>query len=303
MQCPRCGTNNADTNAYCAQCGVALPPAATAAAQAQGATPPTVPSPAAAPAPAPAYRPPANYLPAQQPPTADTRVPGWYAPPAPSVPSTTAGEAARRPALPPFGSPAAVPGPPRYLTTCGVCGAALYGGQAVCLRCQTPPGTIVNPNDPTATQYLPFGPHVPLIPLFRSGEPRAETADRIPGWQPRRRPDADRLGREAPDQVAARRLRTPDPPAYRHVPDAGRLHRASESGILTGYLFACVLIFALPRSLYLGLNGNTLAWRSGLFADRVQLQKAQRTWTLWAIIGVTVLAALLGVAAAALSAA
>ena len=82
------------------------------------------------------------------------------------------------------------------------------------------------------------------------------------------------------------------------------LHRTPDAGgTLTGFLVACALIFGVPRSLFLGLRGNTIAWKSGLYSDREQLRKAQRSWTLWAIIGVIVLALLLGVAAAMLNAA
>jgi hypothetical protein len=162
---------------------------------------------------------------------------------------------------------------------------------------------ILNPNDPTATSFLPFGPHVPLVPLFRAGEGQhAGSGEQIDGW--------NWAAAFVPTFWAARhRIK------WLSVVSGSlsllliglyllraTLHRTADAGgTLTGFLIACTLIFALPRSLYLGLQGNTLAWRSGLYNDREQLRKSQRSWTVWAIIGVTVLALLLGVVAAILN--
>jgi len=73
------------------------------------------------------------------------------------------------------------------------------------------------------------------------------------------------------------------------------------SGTLTGFLVVCALLFGVPRSLYGGRKGNTLALRSGIYADTAALLKAQRRWTLWAIIVVIITALVLGFAAAMLS--
>jgi hypothetical protein len=185
---------------------------------------------------------------------------------------------------------------------CGVCGSALFAGQARCLRCQTPPGTIVNPNDPTATNYLPFGPPVTLAPLFRAGgQQSAEAIEHIRGWNwpaalmPTLWAARQRIHWLAAVSGSLTLL------LVGLVMLRASLHNSADGGgTLTGFLAACALIFGLPRSLYLGLRGNTLAWQSGLYSDREQLRKAHRSWTPWAIIGVTVIAALLGVAAAIL---
>src|SRR5207247_1548668 len=135
----------------------------------------------------------------------------------------------------------------------------------------------------TATQYLPFGPPVPLIPLFRAGDDRqAEAGETVEGW--------NWAAALMPTLWAARHRVT-----WLAVTSGlltlllvglylirASLHRTPDAGgTLTGFLVACALIFALPRSLFLGLRGNTLAWRSGLYSDREQLRKAQRKWTPW----------------------
>ena len=80
------------------------------------------------------------------------------------------------------------------------------------------------------------------------------------------------------------------------------LHRTPDAnGTLTGFLVVCALSFGLPRSLFAGLRGNTLALRSGLYSDSERLLKAQRSWTVWAIIGTVILALLLGTVAAFLN--
>ncbi len=347
MQCPRCGTNNVDTNEFCADCGNALrQDSAVAATQERSEIPLVAPRTQAQPPTPPEY--PTTATPQSGPgeQSAGERVPGWYIPPAqylqptnllpgqvqppqysqpggsmpgqvsPAAPGWNApaqpDPAARPPALPQFGSLAAAGGPPGFpgfhafpvnRTSCGVCGTALFAGQRQCGRCNTPPGAIVNPNDPTATQYLPFGPHVPLIPLFRAGEDKqADKGEQVGGWnwaaalvptiwaaKHRIKWLAFASGTLSGLIIALYLLRA----ALHRTPDAG--------GTLTGFLIACTLIFALPRSVVLGLRGNTLAWQSRLYPDREQLRKSQRSWTVWAIIGVSILVLLLGVVAAILN--
>ena len=192
------------------------------------------------------------------------------------------------------------------MMTCGVCGSSIYPGQPKCLRCQTPPGAIINPNDPTATNLLPFGPPIPLIPLFRAGEEQTaeEPGERIRGWNwgaammPTIWAARHRMGWLAGVSgllslllIGLFLLRA----ALHRTPDA--------SGTLTGFLVICALLFAVPRSLFAGLQGNTLAWRSGLYSDREAFWKAQRSWIAWAIIGTAATGLVLGVAAALLRAA
>jgi hypothetical protein len=73
------------------------------------------------------------------------------------------------------------------------------------------------------------------------------------------------------------------------------------SGTLTGFLVICALLFGVPRSLYAGRRGNTLALRSGIYDDITALLKAQRRWAVWAIIVVSISALVLGIVARILS--
>ncbi len=283
MQCPRCRNDNPATNLNCAQCGASLrQEASTREPSAIPLVPPRPVVQQTAPLP---YGTPPPY-----PGGAGTAQPGG-----PGLP----------PALPQFGSLATAGAAPLQYAVCGVCGSGLFAGQGRCLRCGTPPGAILNPNDPTATQFLPFGPPVDLISLFRAGEERSdEPMEHVGGWNwpaalfPTIWAGRHRFGWQSVISgsltlmvVGLYLLRV----ALHRTPDA--------SGTLTGFLVACALIFGLPRSVTLGLRGNTLAWRTGLYSSREQLRKAHRSWTVWAIIGFTVLATLLGVATAILNAA
>jgi hypothetical protein len=304
MLCPRCGTNNLETNLLCTQCANPLERAPAApvppALDLDGIPMPTGMARSTAPQTPPLYQAPPSVAPR---PT-EVSAPGWQTPQAPTFPQP--GVPASRPPLPHFGSLATAPLPAQPMMACGVCGTAIFPGQPKCLRCQTPPGYIIDPNDPTATNFLPFGPPVALKPLFRMGEEQSGEApgDMIRGWNwgaalmPTIWAARHRFGWQAGVSgllsvllIGLYLLRA----ALHRTPDA--------SGTLTGFLVICVLIFGVPRSLYAGLRGNSLAWRSGLYADRDSLQKTHRSWTTWAIIGVALLALLLGVIAGMLNAA
>jgi hypothetical protein len=314
MVCAHCAWNNLDTSEVCARCGNLLKAAnVPSPARPSSAIPLVPPRPPAAPPP-PAEAPNGSLQgeghrdqstappppPRPQQPAAPP-LPGWNAPGASALFQRTA--PGPGPALPQFGSLAAAPGYAGQVT-CGVCGAAIYPGQPLCARCQTPYGAIVNPNDPTASNFLPFGPPVPLTPLFRAGEERlADRRDLLRGWN---------WGAALLPTVWAARHRLIWPASVSgfltllliglYLARAALLRTADAGGTLTGFLVVCVLLFGVPRSLYAGIRGNTAALRSGLYPDRDSLRKGQRTFTLWAIIGVIVLAFLLGGAAALLAA-
>jgi hypothetical protein len=281
--CPHCGTNNSDGRAECSLCGRSLPaPKPIYPAQS-----PVGPGPWAS-----------GAAPVQ--PVDGAPKPGWQTSPVSYSPSPHGGDvAANRSPLPQFGALAGYPARVPSLAACGVCGAPLAYGQAKCSRCETPPAFIVNPNDPTASGYIPFGPHVRLIPLFRAGEDRSnpDPESEVRGW--------NWAAALLPTLWAARhRLRWPAVASglltllliglfLLRAP----LHRTLDAtGTLSGFLVICALLFGIPRSLFFGLRGSTLAWRSGLYPDRERLRKTQGSWTVWAIIGVTVLALLLGIA-------
>ena len=230
-------------------------------------------------------------------------LPGW---PVPIAPSTPRGQAGAPGPLPPFGMLASVPVARQYPVMCGVCGSAIYAGQRRCTRCHAPYGAIMDPNDPTATSFIPFGPPVPLVPIFRAGDPRAggNTDDTVWGWN---WPAAI-----APTLWAARHkmvrqaiisgLLTLFLACLYLVRAAAHPQPPDNGGLLTGLLVTCALIFAVPRSIVAGRRGSEMAWRSGLYPDRDAVRRAQRSWTPWAIIGVVGAASLLGVAAAILNA-
>jgi hypothetical protein len=208
----------------------------------------------------------------------------------------------QRPPLPNFGSLATAPADPRAMVPCGVCGTLLPVGHGQCLRCATPRGAIVDPNDPTATVYLPFGPHVPLKPLFRAGDLSAEgTGDAVRGWS--------WSAALLPTLWAARHR------AWGLAVASGFLtalllalflsragfHRVFDpKGTLTGFLITCTLMFAVPRSLFAGFRGLAIAWQSGRYPDEASLRKADRRWSVWAIITVSLLVLFLGLAASLL---
>ena len=328
MRCLQCGTENEETNTVCASCGAAL--RAQPAAVAPSAQPPPAPVdlptlsslspiseprgvppspdsaealiqsvPAASPAPPAESAPPPAATPAAAGPySGSSPLPGWPAP----IAGTPHAPPGARAALPQFGSLAG--GPPQYSMLCGVCGVAILPGKRRCVQCSTPQGAIINPNDPTATSFLPFGPPVPLVPLFRTSDPAAKDPDeKIRGW--------NWAATLVPTLWAIRHRRTGQALGSGlltlllvalYLLRAG-LHRTPDaSGTLAGLLGACALIFAVPRSIFAGLRGSEVAWNSGIYQDRDQLLKARRSWTLCAIIGVIVVALLLGTAAAILNA-
>ncbi|HLJ56543.1 MAG TPA: hypothetical protein VKT77_16005 [Chthonomonadaceae bacterium] len=208
------------------------------------------------------------------------------------------------PPLPAFGALAASGYRMPMYTMCGVCGTALFNTLGRCVRCGTPPGKIINPNDPTATEFVPFGPHIQLHVLFRGGEQAPEVEERVEGWNwaAALLPSLWSFRHRIPWFAMASTLLTLVL-AGLCLLRASTRHAADGGGTLTGSLIACALIFGLPRSLYLGRLGNTIAWRSGLYPDRDRLRKAQRTWTVWAIMGATVTALALAAAAVALQSA
>ena len=291
MLCPRCGTTNPDTNAYCESCGSPLQPAQDR---------PTIDSsgiPLAYPRP-PTRQPPPLPGAVQLPDPRPGEPPGWQTPASLSQPSAPQ-YGLPRTALPQYGSLAGAHGSPFSSMACGVCGAPIPPGQPRCPRCQTQFGYIVNPNDPTATDSLPFGPHIPLTPLFRAGadEAASEPGDRIRGfnWGAALLPTVWAARHRLGWLVGVSAMLTLLLCGLYLLRAA--LHRTPDaSGTLTGFLVTCVLLFGAPRSLFAGLRGNSVAWRSGLYPDRESLRKAQRSWTMWAIIGVTVLTILLRMA-------
>ena len=68
-------------------------------------------------------------------------------------------------------------------------------------------------------------------------------------------------------------------------------HRLPLLGVATllGWLFWGV--FGLMAAIYLGVNGNELAWRSRRFESVAQFRQVQRRWDMW---GPVVLAATTG---------
>lgn len=282
MLCPHCGTNNHDTAVNCSGCGKWLPLPATRqeGGSAIPMNPPREERPAA----------PAD-VPHQTAPPANPPGPAWNAPP-PAVPIPGMPYVAAPGNLSPLaahGSLSAVPAYSGTMLYCKVCGAALYPGQQTCTRCKTPPGYIVNPNDPTATTFLQFGKPVPLVPVLRiMPASSGGLAERLGGWNwgaallPTVWSARHRIAWLAWASGLVTFL------MFSLLLLAAGLHRAPDAkGTLTGLLVSFLLIFWLPRSIFTGLRGNSLAWRSGLYADKEILQKAQRSWTLWAIIGVT----------------
>ena len=293
MQCPQCGLTNPVSNENCSSCSFDLrsKPISSESVGAHPVPPPdvvdsdiqqSVTNGAAGPAfqmeHAP-YVPPMAPTPTYTPPAPPQTVPGWHSPPS----RTTALPVAR-----PFPLTASNP---QLAISCGVCGSELFAGQLRCRRCSTPPGAIMNPNDPTATAYLPFGPPIALVPIFRVGEEDQTKGanSRISGWNwgaallPTLWAAKHRVhwfaSVSALLSVILACLIFFRVAVYR-TPDAG--------GTLTGLLAASALIFGIPRTLYAGSQGNALAWQSGLYSELAQCTRAQRTWALWAIIGVTV---------------
>ncbi len=306
MRCPNCGTINLESLSVCTLCGMPNGPdlrdgpladriaSSDYLAESPARHPVMPPLPALEPTPR-SNVPPAGQL-----------EPGWYVPAGPlsQASDSSPGAHATRTPLPARGSLAEPPPQQAHMLVCGVCGAAVTLGQRQCPRCQTPPGAIVNPNDPTATTFLPFGPPVPLTPLFRAG---AETPERGPGanlrgwnWGAALLPTLWAANHRLTQLAVWSGLLSIALVSLTLLRAA--LHRTIDSGgTLTGFLAACALLFGVPRSLYGGLRGNTMAWRSGRYQDRHAMGRAQRSWAVWAIIWAAVLALLLGFAGTVLS--
>jgi hypothetical protein len=173
-----------------------------------------------------------------------------------------------------------------------------------CSRCKTRPGFLVNPNDPTATNDIPFGPPIPLKPIFRTGDQTAtESQDALSGWNwgAALLPTLWSARHQLKWLAAGSGLLTLLLGAL-YLVRASLARTPDAGGTLTGFLVVCALIFGVPRSLYLARHGNTLALRSGIYPDNASLLRAQRRWALWAIIVVTITALILGFAAALLGA-
>ena len=49
------------------------------------------------------------------------------------------------------------------------------------------------------------------------------------------------------------------------------------------FLLGASLLFWFGKTLYLGLRGNALAWRSGLYSSPDQMRSVQRLWAGWGV--------------------
>lgn len=154
MQCWNCGYENAANSTLCVRCGRRLTPPAPQGGQSA----------------IPINPPPLQVtIPSVPPPSGQPAVPI-------PLPGSVPGYA-----LPNHGSLAGVPGG-GALAFCCVCGAMLYPGQRKCIRCSTPPGAIIDPNDTTATTYLPFGAAPPLKSILRAGASAPAQSEPHGGW-------------------------------------------------------------------------------------------------------------------------
>jgi hypothetical protein len=165
-------------------------------------------------------------------------------------------------APPGYGAPQPYGAPPTYSPApaalqCRVCGAALTPQDYQCPRCSTPVGTVVNPNDPTASSFFPVGPSAELI--NNSGQKS--------GMVP--------------------------PPICNYKWHWGAFganwiwcfaHGLIGWGVALMFLHL-IPLFALIASVYLGSVGHQQAWRNRRYASVDQYIRTERVWTIWGVIG------------------
>ncbi|HLK59956.1 MAG TPA: hypothetical protein VKU00_25570 [Chthonomonadaceae bacterium] len=246
------------------------------------------------------------FPPAPAPPTAAS--PPYY-PPAGGAPSAYPGYAPNT--YPPGQGRTAVPyASAGAYTYCLVCGAPLPGmNYSYCPTCFTPVGTLANPNDPTATTFLALAEVQrmnPTTPVSSSVQPTGIPAMPLPNAVPGIPEDAKQGW-----NWGAALLTTPW--AFRHrvwwaailggmnlllwvfflvaIAASGNSSSASSSDPsddtalwLGGIMLAGSGLFWLLKTLYLGLNGNGLAWKTGLYRDVAQMRKVQKVWAGWGFL-------------------
>lgn len=285
MFCTKCGQWNGGGATQCTACGAALLPPGVAETYA----PPqpssaTVPAPFPGPAPVgsgapPSYaeiNPSSSPLPTYSPlPTGASSAPYGYHPGYAAQIPQTAGQ-------------------------CKVCGAMIPYGAALCPVCLVPAGLIANPADPTVTTYL---------------DARALTQ---PGTSPIYAAPGAYVG-PPPDSTPEELKKGWNWGAALNSTLWSFTHRAAGWGLLCGFgLFCwiCTIVAAatassadlrsaandssaqivsvmlisvggltwLFKTLYLGFQGNAIAWRSGRYPNPSRLRMAQKLWARWSIV-------------------
>ncbi len=278
MICPKCSQPNADTAQFCALCGAQL----TAA-------PPTgVPMPGSSVPPSPGYAP---YSPPGQPAPPNAAPQPGYAPygtppgqmnaPAPYAGQSTPG----------YSPPGiALPGP-----QCRVCGAQVAANAYQCARCGAPVGTVANPNDMASATYLPVGGYAQMENT--SGRRSTVPPELQGGWNW----GASFLNifwaiahgvwwvvGVLVGQVALLVLLT----VLAAVSMA-----SSQNPTLLGVLFIyylCLIPFNIGLFIYLGVKGNSLAWKYRMFQDVQHCRTVQSVWAKW-VLGWFILSFSLGI--------
>ena len=179
-------------------------------------------------------------------------------PPQPPMPMAT---------MPLYGAPGAA------MSQCRVCGTVLPPNTYHCSRCGTPVGTVVNPNDPTASSYYP----VAGVQQFEntSGQKGSVPPELQGGWNWGAAflslfwAIAHRVWWIVGIQVAQVALNV-------------AAQSTSNSPIV---LVIALLNFmaGIALFIYIGIRGNRLAWQNRRFDSIEHCKSVQRRWGKWVL--------------------
>jgi len=261
MLCPKCNRTNADTAHFCTTCGQPL--------QASAASSPTIPANLPQNTPPPGHGPQQPYG-APYPPVAGTPQP-VHAPSA-QTPDNPYGAPQPGSVMPPYAPPA-----PAALQ-CRVCGGALTPRDYQCPRCSAPVGTVVNPNDPTASSYFPVGGYAQIENTSGQKGPVPQEVQGSWNWGAAFVglfwTIAHKVWWMLGIYIA---LLAVDFAIVLPALLSGDMRAVA---VLQGVSF----IINLVMIIYLGKNGNRLAWQNRRFESLQQFVEVQGRWRSWGIV-------------------
>ncbi len=258
-----------------------------------------------------------NYPPGQAPypsaapsgaPSASPPAYPTYSPLPPSAPYGTMPPSPYGGQYPPQGMPNAYgggyPGQMPRASQCKVCGASLGYGVLVCPYCTVPVGMIANPYDPTVTTYLdaralnlPGSSPVYAAPgayAGRSADPRSNVPEEVrKGWNwaaalnstlwsfTHRAPGWGLLGAGSLFVWVMMIIGI----STMSASDLAGSSKDSADDLIVGLVFLGFVVLGwVVKTLYLGNQGNAIAWRSGRYTNVSQLKISQRQWTSWSVV-------------------
>ena len=184
----------------------------------------------------------------------------------------------------------------RAANQCKVCGSLIAYGALSCAICLVPLGMIANPFDPTVTTYLD---------ARALNQPGTSPVYAAPGAYAARAPgSAHSVPVEARGWNWSAALNS-TLWAFSHrsfgwglycgfgvflwviiILGLSAVPKADAGDALVGtfVIGSVVGVFWLIKTLYLGLKGNEIAWRSGRFSNVSQMKNVQRQWVLWSVV-------------------